>query len=155
MADIVVAPRAYVPDAELARLLDDLRALGFEVELRPWVPPEIDGRSAAPWWENIEVHVTAVSTAASLLAQTPMGKAALEKAKSLAGEMADDAIKALARKIGGVFVGWAQRRAQLPGKNPKRPKVIKIYGPDGKTVVRTVIVTDSETAPEEHDGPAR
>ncbi len=142
---IVVAPKRHFPEEQLAPLVDGLRELGFEVEVEPWENPFVNGRYGVTWWEVVHVYLP---QAWHVVQGLGGAKFALDTAKALAQDEAKAAAKALAKRVAAVFIPWARARSKVPGKNPKQPKALSIYGPDGKTVVLTVKITDPDEEPQ-------
>jgi hypothetical protein len=140
---IVLAPRRYFPADELQPLVDGIRELGFEVEVLEWENPFVKGRYGVTWYEVIHVHLPQAIEAAA-------GGAAGALLKDAARDLAKDGLKAVARRIGDVFVDWAKKRRQQAGRNPKQPKMMPIYGPDGKTVVLQVTIKEGDPEIKEH-----
>jgi hypothetical protein len=108
-AELLVAPHRYFSDEELAPLLVGLRDLGFEIEVRPRENPFVEGRAGVTWCEVIHVYLPAA------------GALAVPVAMEVAKGLATDGTKALAKKVGAVFLRWARHRGRRPGKNPKQP----------------------------------
>jgi len=135
---VVIKPKRHerFSDATLEPLLAEFRELGFETELAREDPdPQKPGTYGVNWYEVIQVHLPYIEGAAGALAA------------GIVKDLANEGAKTLVRRTQEAFVRWAKGRAQEPGRNPKQPKRVEIYGPDGKVVSR-VMVCDPEDEPQ-------
>jgi hypothetical protein len=144
---VVIKPLKHqrFTDEDLRPLREGLEELGLETEIvREDPTPQRPGTFGVNWYEVIHVYLPHLETVASAFA----GGVAADLTKAAA----KDGIKALAKRIQPIFIRWAKIRASTGGRNPKQPKQVQIYGPDGK-VVMTVTVNDPEDEPRvlDHD----
>jgi hypothetical protein len=145
MLKVVIHPdRHFASDP--APFLDELHESGFAAEVVPYEHTDTGGRLGVNWYEVIRVYLTEHATVVEAVIATKV----LDVVGGAVEDSAKAALKAAASKIGGAFVDWARKRSRLPGKNPKQPKRVIIYGPDGQ-VLRTVTVTDPDNEPVIHD----
>ena len=138
MEKVVIHPDRHFANDENPPLVDELQQLGFDVETVPYVHQDTGRRLGVNWYEVIRVYLTDHAQVLEAVFLTEV----LNLAGDAAKDSAKEAMRAVARRIGEAFVGWARKRSRIPGRNPKQPKQVIIYGPDNKTVILTVTVTD-------------